>query len=677
MILETDASDFAIGGILSQMHDDGQHPVGFYSRKLRHEEINYDTHDKELLSIIECFKAWRHFTMETPTPVTVYSDHNNLKYFMTTKELNRRQVRYAQFLSDFYFRIIHRPGKLNVCADALSRRPQDSLDMGDRDVQKQCLLTPEVFHPITSNKFLAVVEANKDTVHVKLLDRIRELIQSDMYYHNVGVWLEDNNPNDKFPPDSGKLTDCSEEEYLTYGRQGFSIDESDELLYYKGMIYVPPELRLTILMASHDSQMAGHWGTTKTLEQIQRTYWWPKMRSMVQEYVSSCTTCQRTKPDRQKPAGLLHPLPVASERWSSLTIDFMTDLPPCQGYDSIMVVVDRFTKMAHFMPCTKDITAEQTSTLFTDRVFRLHGLPQNIISDRGPQFNSALWKEFWKSLGVEVILSTSFHPETDGQTERVNGVINQYMRVYSSYMQDNWVELLPTAEFAYNNAIHSATGVTPFYADTGRHPRTAASHSTSGTDDPELLAAHLSELADFLRINLEQARVDMKKYADIHRRKIPAYKPGDKVMLSTLHITSKRPKAKWSDRRMGPFKIIKESHEGNDAYVLDIPTDYGIHPVFHSSLLLPYKDNIIKGREQEVPLPIMLDDHEEFVVEKILAWRPYYGSRQFLVKFMGYENPTDNRWIHKGHLDHCREIIQEYLATNPATTSGTRSRRKK
>ena len=119
----------------------------------------------------------------------------------------------------------------------------------------------------------------------------------------------------------------------------------------------------------------------KTLEQIQHTYWWPKMRSMIQDYVSTCITCQRTKPDKQKPAGLLHPLPVASERWSSLTMDFMTDLPPCEGYDGIMVVVDRFTKMAHFMPCNKDITSQQAAYLFTDRGFRLHGLPTNVITD--------------------------------------------------------------------------------------------------------------------------------------------------------------------------------------------------------------------------------------------------------------------------------------------------------
>jgi hypothetical protein len=544
--------------------------------------------------------------------------------------------------------------------------------MGDRDIQNQCLLPPERIALITSRKFVSVVTSSKDVVHVQILDRIKELIETDEYYHNVRAWLENNDLHEKFPPDSGKLPECSDEEYVTYGRQGFSVDDEDEILYYKGMIYVPPELRLMILVANHDAQTAGHWGVTKTMEQIQRTYWWPKMRKMIQDYISSCITCQRTKPDKQKYAGLLHPLPVASKRWSSLTMDFMTDLPECQGYDSIMVVVDRFTKMAHFIPCKKTITADQTASLFTDRVFRLHGLPDNIITDRGPQFVSALWNGFWKRLNVEVILSTSNHPETDGQSERLNGILNQYMRVYASYMQDNWVELLPTAEFAYNNAVHSATGVTPFYADTGRHPKTASAQSTSASDEPQALAAHLEEIADFLRVNLENARADMKKYADAHRRKAPAYKPGDSVMLSTSYIASKRPKTKWSDKRMGPFKVIKESHPGNDSYVLDLPKDYGVHPVFHASLLLPYRENTIEGRVQDAPAPVILDGHDEYVVEKILAWRPYYRARQFLVKFTGYDNPKDNRWIHEGHLEHCQDIIDQYLSTNPQGTFGKR-----
>lgn len=152
-------------------------------------------------------------------------------------------------------------------------------------------------------------------------------------------------------------------------------------------------------------------------------------------------------------------------------MDFITDLPVCQDFDSIMVVVDRFTKMAHMTSCKKAITAEQTAKLFIDRVARHHGTPEEIISDRGSQFSSEFWTEFWSMLGTGVKLSSSYHPETDGQTERVNGVINQYVRCYCTYLQDNWVELLATCEFAYNNTIHTSTGVTPFMANTGMNPK--------------------------------------------------------------------------------------------------------------------------------------------------------------------------------------------------------------
>ncbi|RZK33783.1 MAG: hypothetical protein EOO61_14690, partial [Hymenobacter sp.] len=431
--------------------------------------------------------------METLTLVTVYSDHNNLKYFMSSKSLNRRQVRWAQYLADFNFEIVHRPGRLNVCADALSRRAQDALGMGDKALQEQCLLPPELFVPIKGEHLVSVVMESRDPVHVMLAEKLHKALEDDEYYHNVRVWLDDKDPRKPFPVGSGSMrrSDADDDEDESYGRNGFFVDE-DELLLYKGALYIPPVLQIMVLSSAHDSVMAGHNSTKKTLEYIRRNYWWPKMKSIVKSYIDSCIVCQRTKPIRQLPAGLLNPLPVASKRWSSVTMDFMTDLPPCQEYDAIMVVVDRFTKMAHFMPCTKSITAEQTALLYQSVVFRQHGLPENIITDRGPQFDSEFWRSLWSSLGVQVSLSTRDHPETDGQSERVNSVLNQYLRVYSNYMQDNWVGLLPSAEFAYNNAVHSATGVSPFYANTGQHPRTALlPESRSYTDDPEKLGVYI------------------------------------------------------------------------------------------------------------------------------------------------------------------------------------------
>ena len=219
VILETDASDFALSGVLSQVFPDGCHPIGFLSRKLRAAELNYDTHDKELLAIIESLKGWRHWTMETSLPVKVLTDHNNLKYFMTSKELNRRQVRWAQFLSDYNFELVHRPGKDNVIADALSRRSQDALDMGDRAAQKQCLLPPERFVKlITENnviikkeQFVKIVNSC-DYVHEKLIDSFYSEYATDEFYNEVAEWYTmDPSETTLLPAKAGKLKHFDEE----------------------------------------------------------------------------------------------------------------------------------------------------------------------------------------------------------------------------------------------------------------------------------------------------------------------------------------------------------------------------------------------------------------------------------------------------------------------------------
>ncbi|PRP76470.1 retrotransposable element protein, partial [Planoprotostelium fungivorum] len=197
----------------------------------------------------------------------------------------------------------------------------------------------------------------------------------------------------------------------------------------------------------------------------------------------------------------------------------------------------------------------------------LHGIPEKIVSDRGTQFTAEFWTSFWKQMGTKHSMSTAYHPQSDSQTERVNSVLNQYLQVYCSYLQDNWVPLLATAEFAYNNLVHTATGVTPFFANQGLHPNTGRG-SRSVSDDPNVLAVKLKEYSKFLRTNLEEARQDMKRFADRHRSAAPIYQPGDKVLLSTKNFGTSRPKPKWADKWIGPYRILKEAHPGSSSYVL-------------------------------------------------------------------------------------------------------------
>ncbi len=207
------------------------------------------------------------------------------------------------------------------------------------------------------------------------------------------------------------------------------------------------------------------------MELISRDFWWPQMWKTVKDYVTTCDTCSRSKIPRHRPYGLLQPLPIPETPWTSISMDFIVDLPPSKTFDSIFVVVDRLTKIAHFIPCHKTVTGEETARLFIDNVYRLHGLPNDIISDRGTQFTSKFWQSLFKILGVDIKLSSAYHPQTDGQTERVNQVLEQYLRCTINYHQDNWVDLLPLAEFAYNNTLQGSTQQTPFFANYGHHPR--------------------------------------------------------------------------------------------------------------------------------------------------------------------------------------------------------------
>lgn len=358
----TDASDFAISGILQQTDEsDFLHPVAFFSRKLTPAEINYQVYDKELLAIIETFRDMRAWLMGSPVPVSVFSDHKNLEWFMTTQNLNRRQARWAMFLSDFDFKLDWKPGATNI-ADAPSRRPDFIPKEGDEHliIQQKMLITPYHTEHIqgmfltphlllllaTPTPFISVSALTTLAIdNSELLERFKSAFQEDILWRTA----------------------------LVRGSEDFRV-ESD-LVFHKGRLYVPPSLRLDILASRHDSVLAGHPGRTRTLQFIARDYSWPGMVTFVRRYVAACDTCARIKAPRHKPYGLLQPLDIPMRPWASISMDFIVKLPSSHGFDSIFVVCDRLTRAAHFIPCMESMSAEELAWLFLDRIFRLHGTP--------------------------------------------------------------------------------------------------------------------------------------------------------------------------------------------------------------------------------------------------------------------------------------------------------------
>jgi len=245
------------------------------------------------------------------------------------------------------------------------------------------------------------------------------------------------------------------------------------LVLKEGRVYVPKDekLRVEIIRLHHDTPIAGHGGQWKTVELVTRNYWWPGITKEVKRYVEGCDQCQRMKNRAEMPAGKLRPNQVPERLWQHISVDFITKLPVSKGHDSILVVCDRFSKMSHFVATTEKTTAEGLARLFRDNVWKLHGLPESVISDRGPQFVAGMMKELNKMLGIETKLSTAYHPQTDGQTERTNQELEQYLRMYVNHRQNNWAEWLATAEFTFNNKVHTATKMSPFQVYYGREPR--------------------------------------------------------------------------------------------------------------------------------------------------------------------------------------------------------------
>jgi hypothetical protein len=308
-------------------------------------------------------------------------------------------------------------------------------------------------------------------------------------------------------------------------------------------VYVPEanNLRLHILRYFHDHPLSGHFGQNRTLELIRREYTWPSIRAFIQDYVKSCTTCVRAKTPCHKPYGTLKQLPIPECPWDSISMDFIEQFPSSSGYTAILVIIDRLSKQAIFTPTHDTITSPELAKLFLLNVFSKHGVPSHITSDRGSEFVSHFFRSLGKALNMRLHFTSGYHPEGDGQTERANQTLEQYLHIYCSYQQDNWSNLLPPAEFSYNNVPSATTGVSPFFANKGYHPNMAVYPERNMTSArAHDYAVDLDELHQFLHSKMASAQKRYQGPADAKRLPAPDFKVGDQVFVKAKWMTFRR-----------------------------------------------------------------------------------------------------------------------------------------
>ena len=579
--VEADASGFGLGAVLMQ----GNRPIAFYSHTLGPRSRLKSIYEKELMAIVLAVLRWRPYLLGRK--FVVRTDQQSLKHLLEQREVGAEYQRWVSKLMGFDFVIQYKPGTHNRVADALSRKDPPVAEL-------HMLVTREG------------VDWAKIHAGLKKDPYIEELTQECVEGLKTNV--------------------------------GFVVENGQ--LLYKGRIVLPPSTPFIqdILKAYHDGPVGGHSGELKTYLRVAQEYYWQGMRKAITNYVKACAICQQSKASSQSPAGLLQPLPIPTQVWDDISLDFIEGLPKSGNWDTILVVVDRFTKYGHFVGLKHPFTAVSVAEVFVKEIVRLHGFPSSIISDRDRIFMSKFWNELFRLQGTTLKRSTAYHPQTDGQTEIVNKALETYLRCFSSGQPRQWAKWLPWAEFWYNTSPHTSTQITPFKALYGRDPPPLI-RTNHGLTSVGSLEAHLQErdaILDDLRVQLSRAQQRMKHYADTRRREVQL----EKGSLAYLKLQpyrqrslAQRPFEKLAPRFYGPYKVLQRI--GEVAYKLDLPPTSKVHPVFHISQLKPAVGPAMAS--SEVPPQLTAELELAASPEKLLSIRaishPQGLTKEVLLKW--------------------------------------------
>ncbi|KAH9763374.1 Endonuclease [Citrus sinensis] len=528
------------------------------AKQLKEYEKNYPTHDLEFAAVVHSLKIWHHYLMGAHCKIYNGTDHKSLKYFFTQKELNMQQRRWLELLKDYDCEKNYHPGNANVVADALSRKSSMSAS--------RILLKPLQDDICKTEIKLVAGKLTNMTLCSTLLEKIKEGQESDSYLKNL------------------KIEANSKDMSFKKSERG--------IILFKDRICVLKDIKKEILLEAHTTLYSLHPGTTKMYKDLNKHYWCPGMKKDIVEFVAKCLTCQQIKAEHQRPAGLLQSNQIPQWKWEEITMDSVVDLPKTtKMHDAIWVIVDRLTKSTHFLPIRMTYTMDQLAEIYVKEIVRLHGVPISIISYQDARFTSTFWEKLHKAMGTRLKFSTTFHPQTNGQSERMIQTLEGMLRGCAIDFQGSWSKYIPLLEFGYNNSYQATIGMAPYEALYGRKCRSPIHWDEMGERrhlGPDLITASF-EAIEKIRQRMQATQSRQKRYADKRRRPLE-FQVGDKVFLKVAPVKGLMRfwnKEKLSPMFIGPFEIL--DRVGNVSYRLALlPSLSRIHNVFHVSMLKKY-----------------------------------------------------------------------------------------
>lgn len=616
-LCHTDACQLAVGGTLTQKGDNGEeHAISFFSKRLSPAEENYSANDRELLGLVYFLQRFRCYL--EGTSFEVFTDNQVLRHFFSKQSLSRRETRWLEYLGQFGIsNLTLVKGRIHVLGDTPSRAPHVI------DPTKKALL---------HNVHITVPE-------LSLPADFRTNYKTDPTFRDIHRTLN-----------GEQIPNAVQRDRISRLLSHFNLN--DGLLYYEGQLCVPRQNIKTILQLAHDNHTAGHFGYSKTLARL-KNYHWKNKALDVQEYCRGCFTCQQNKDGRTKPLGVPQPLELPDRRWGSVSMDFVTHLPTtANGNDCIITFVDRFTKRIHLVSSHGTDSAVDVADHFFNNAFRLHGLPDSIVSDRDPKFTSKFWNHLMSRCGIKLKMSTSRHPQTDGATEVMNRMVGNYLRCYCTFHQRNWDRLLSSAEFAYNSAEIESLRTSPFELDLGWSPKSPLEALSSVPEDTvHTVNEFKTQLKESFKSATFAQRLAQARQAayNAKRYRPPSYRPGDEVFLSRKLFTDSssaiRPSQKLCVRKIGPFKVTSVINK--NAVRLELPPNIKIHPVVHVEHTTPaHSQPTDISHPRPVPSKPYTDDNGDTVIEiaQILSHRRRGRGWQFLA-LAKYAPSHEAEWL--------------------------------